>query len=95
MLQFLFWLSQQLNLVFIIAISVLVVGIIGQRSIYQIQRQIRIRKEAEEKMRLYAKDIEIAKIEIEKQKDQLLGLSACALFGIDPATRKQVRRQGL
>ena len=71
MLQFLFWLSQQLNLVFIIAISVLVVGIIGQRSIYQIQRQIRIRKEAEEKMRLYAKDIEIAKIEIEKQKDQL------------------------
>lgn len=29
------------------------------------------------------------------QKDQLLGLSACALFGIDPATRKEVRHQGL
>jgi predicted TIM-barrel fold metal-dependent hydrolase len=29
------------------------------------------------------------------EKEQLLGLSACALFGIDPATRKQIRRQGL
>jgi hypothetical protein len=29
------------------------------------------------------------------QKDQLLGLSACALFGIDPATRQQLRHQGL
>lgn len=28
----------------------------------------------------------------ETQKEQLLGSSACALFGIDPATRQQVRR---
>ncbi len=26
-----------------------------------------------------------------EQKDQLLGQNACALFGIEPATRKQIR----
>ena len=26
------------------------------------------------------------------QREQLLGLSACKLFGLDPATRKQIRR---